>query len=378
MILHTTMSTMTRAATHRRARSTGLGLFFIICAASFGPLAITKPALARVYLAPQPPSAPANAKLPFWARVKSPRFIEVTELVRRATVLRFQVSQNYYETVMWPTRRRVLRDAAALYLDAYRLDGTRTDLLVEAAHVSFEAADFAGAEGLYRELRERAEATYLGDTVVRYNHAEALLRLGLASDAVAALEDALGGDVAGVERARFLTLLGYAYMIERRLDDAAEVCERAQELFRQMYGGSDDVVALALLAIIYDRDEQSARAASTIEALTNADPSFGAVFVNAPLYGNAQPSQRFYLPFSPPADKHYFAALLFQTQGRFSDAAAEWRAYLASAEPAFAARARVHLGVAVAEQDKALAAKKKRVTRPSSPPPPPPPPGGRP
>jgi tetratricopeptide (TPR) repeat protein len=317
------------------------------------------PAHARAVYAAPPAPEPTQRRT-FWERVKSPHIEEITALVRDATYLRFNVTQNYYEPHMWPVRRDVLRDAAARYLRAWELDPAGTDYLLEGAHTTFEAADWPEAARLYALYLEKAPGQ--NEAVVRFNLGESLLRTGRAADAIEVLEDGLGTGLSGFDRARFLTLLGYAYMNERRLDDAADACERADELYAQQYGaGGIDFVAVAMLAVIYDRDEQTERSHEMVDALRAQDPSFSFLFANYPMLGGAMPSQRYYLPFSPASDKHYFLALFYEAQGRYPEAAASWRAYLGSADPAWAERAKDHLRQVEDQQKKSLdEAKKKR------------------
>jgi hypothetical protein len=49
------------------------------------------------------------------------------------------------------------------------------------------------------------------------------------------------------------------------------------------------------------------------------------------------------IPFSPPADKHYWLAMAYEAQKKLPEAAIEWRAYLDSADPLYERRAEDHL-----------------------------------
>jgi tetratricopeptide (TPR) repeat protein len=320
---------------------------------------------ARAVYNPQGAPQPAPHRS-FWERVKSPHGDDVQRLVAEATTLRFQYAQQqYYDWHMAPVRHQVLRDALERYLDAYALDPTRVDLLLEAAHTAFEAAAWPDAQRLYLLWQDKADNK--DDVTVHFNLAEAELRQGLYDEAASELEDGLAGPVIGLDRARYLDLLGYVYMAQHRLDDAAEVVERADEVFQQAYGGgSDDVFSLALLAVIYDRDDQQERAHDAIDGLRAVDPSFVSVLGQSyAVMGSVPPSQRYYVPFAPAADRHYFLALFYEAMGRDPEAIASWRAYLDSADPAYTQRAKDHLAAAEKRRDQALdAAKKQKKTKP--------------
>jgi hypothetical protein len=100
------------------------------------------------------------------------------------------------------------------------------------------------------------------------------------------------------------------------------------------YGTGGDAAALAGLAVAYDRDEQLGRAAEALQQVQQLDPQFNFLAVA----GNANA-----IPFSPPSDRHYWLALAYEQQKKWSEAAIEWRAYVESAAPTYKRRAEEHL-----------------------------------
>jgi tetratricopeptide (TPR) repeat protein len=321
-------------------------------------LALALPAQARLVPGEEPgePHRPS-----FWARVKSPHIVEITRLTREASLLRYQVANQYYEAHTQPIRRQVLRDALARYERAAALDPDRPELRLEAGHTAFEALEWERALGHYRAYRERSEVDRL---VVDYDLGECLVRLGRFTEAVEHLEG-LVDRIDGLERGRYLELYGYALMALGRLDDAVDALERGVELTspQMQWGGFYDLVGLAILAVAYDRDEQLGRAHDALDQLRAIDPQFYFLVQALPPPASSLPSQRLGVPFSPPADEHYFLGLVFEAQGRYAEAAAEWRSYLDSMTPTYAARAREHLRQA----DHALAEAARAPRRSQSP-----------
>jgi tetratricopeptide (TPR) repeat protein len=280
----------------------------------------------------------------FWERVKSPHIEEITRLKRDAEVLRTQVANSYWDPHMMPARRMVLRDALRRYERALELDPTRLDLRLEAAHTAFEAAEHGRAVEHYLTYREQKGEI---DALARYNLAESYLRLRQFDDAAAELEGGLdSGVVASYDKGRYLMLLGYVHMSANRLDEATDALERAAQQGNPQYGGGNDYLMLAMLAVAYDRDEQMVRAHEAIDALRAIDPGFGYLFYAQPVMAAVPPSQRAYVPFSPASDRHYWLGVVHEAQGRYPEAAASWRAYLAADSPTYAARAQAHLAFA--------------------------------
>ncbi len=291
----------------------------------------------RVYV--QQPGQTAPKKATFWERVQSPHLDEIRHLVAEAVFLRQNVATQYWDQYLLPARRQVLRDALARYEQALALDAHRSDLRLDAAHTALEAGEYEHAVTHYLAYREGSNDNSL---LVTYNLAEAYARLRHFDEAIDELEP-IADDPANYERARFLTLLGQAYMAKGRLDDAIDALERALAAYPQQQYGSADQLALALLAVAYDRDEQLGRAHEMLDQLRAIDPQFYVFMQQQPVTAVQAPSQRTYLIYSPPAERHYFLGLFYEAQGRYADAMASWRAYLDSAEPAFARRAQQHL-----------------------------------
>jgi tetratricopeptide (TPR) repeat protein len=285
-----------------------------------------------------PPGREPARKATFWERVQSPHVDEIRRLVGEATFLRQGIATQYWDQYLLPTRRRVLRDALDRYEHALALDPRRLDLRLDAAHTALEAGEYERAAVHYLAYREKTSDNAL---LVTYDLAEAYARLGRWADTIDELEP-VADDPSNYERARFLTLLGEGYMARGRLDDAIDALERSVVAFPQQYG-SVDQLTLALLAVAYDRDEQLGRAHEMIDQLRAIDPQFYVLMQQQPVTAATAPSQRTYIIYAPPSDRHYVLGLFYEAQGRLAEAAASWRAYLDSAEPGFARRAQQHL-----------------------------------
>ena len=122
-----------------------------------------------------------------------------------------------------------------------------------------------------------------------------------------------------------------------------------------------------------------ARADEMIDQLRAVDPQFYVLMQQQPITATQAPSQRSYLVYAPPADRHYFLGLFYEAQGKLGDAAASWRAYIDSAEPTFGRRAEQHLAAARraledSARQRALAARGMKPARPAPAPTPPTPP----
>jgi hypothetical protein len=325
-------------------------LALVVTAAAL--LAAEAPTLADPYV---PPAREAPRKASFWERVQSPHLDEIRRLVGEALYLRQNVATQYWDQYLLPTRRRVLRDALERYEKALALDPRRLDLRLDAAHTALEAGEYERAAGHYLAYREKTSENAL---LVTYDLAEAYARLGRWGDTIEELEP-VADDPSNYERARFLTLLGQGYMAKGRLDDAIDALERSVVAFPQQYGSTDQL-ALALLAVAYDRDEQLGRAHEMIDQLRAIDPQFYVLMQQQPVTAQTAPSQRSYIVYGPPSERHYVLGLFYEAQGRAADAAASWRAYLDSAEPGFARRAQEHLRAA----EKQLAAARNAKPRP--------------
>jgi tetratricopeptide (TPR) repeat protein len=122
----------------------------------------------------------------------------------------------------------------------------------------------------------------------------------------------------------------------------------------QTFGGGFEgpaaLVAFAL-AVQYDRDEQRGAAFDVLDHMQSSSQGE---------YGRSVGVELARMRFAPAADRHYFHALLYESQLRYVEARAEWATYAASGDLPWRARALEHIAAIDAQ---------KRAT-PAKPPPP--------
>lgn len=286
---------------------------------------------------------PQHQKMSLWQQILKPHADEVANLLYDGRQLRDSIANQYYEPTQQPQRRQILADAAAKFQRAHDLDPDDAGVLLELANVQFDAGLYDRAIDSYTRYRE-AKPDDTSSYYTYYNLGESYVRLGRFEDAATILERGIADDASwqAMDRSHTLVLLGYVYMSQNRLDDAIDVYTRAASVTNVGYGGADQL-ALMSLAVAYDRDEQLGRAQETLEQVKQVDPTFNFLMNQYPVQGNQYPSQRYYVPWSPPADRHYWMAMVYEAQDRLPEAASEWRAYAESVEPTYKHRAELHV-----------------------------------
>ncbi len=323
-------------------------------------VAVPAAAVARADVAvPAAPPVPAAAESPpFWEAIAAPHRRELERLLAEARMLRDVVAPSYHEVHEAPERAQVLAAAFTRFAQASALAPERRDLLEDAAHAALDAGDPWHAASAYSQLRARREGE--PDFLLAYNEAEAMLRLGELAAAGAVLERALPAARSPQDRLRGAVLRGYALMSEGALDDAIEVIARATD--SSPLGPGSDALALTVLAVALDRDEQLTRAVEVLAQVRQLDPEFS--FLTTPFFTPATtpPGARYSILFAPASDRHYFAALAYEARGQLAAAAAEWRQYAGAEEPRYRHRAEAHL----AELGRRLADAARRAGRRSS------------
>jgi tetratricopeptide (TPR) repeat protein len=286
---------------------------------------------------------PQHKKQSLWQSILKPHADEVADLLFEARQIRDQYAQQYYDPSQLTQRRKVLADAVARFERAHQLDPDDMGVLLELANVQFEAAEYEKAVDSYVKYREnipddQAAASYY----TYYNLGECYTRLGRFDDAATILERGIADSSSWqpMDRGHTLVLLGYVYMAQNRLDDAIDVDTRAASI--QPYAGQTDQLAIMHLAVAYDRDEQLGRAQEMMEQEKQLDPNFTWMMQQYPVQGSATPQSRYYVPYSPPADRHYWLAMVYEAEDKLPEAASEWRAYAESVDPVYKHRAEAH------------------------------------
>jgi tetratricopeptide (TPR) repeat protein len=249
---------------------------------------------------------------------------EGRDLVERAGALR---------TAEQATRRRqILEEAVSRFDSATALAPRSPQPRLELALGLAEVGEYVRAGAAFAEWHGVVDGNTDADVALRWGRT--LLRQRRFADATVVLDRALV-DAGPGDRAQLLLLAGYVHLAAGRIEDAVDHFERAA---KGLLPGSDLVVAACAqlgLAVAYDRDEQLGKAAEALAEARAADPALAAPLLHSSVGG--------LFPFTPAADLHYFRALAYEATGRREEALVEWRAYAASPEARYAARALDHI-----------------------------------
>jgi tetratricopeptide (TPR) repeat protein len=280
----------------------------------------------------------------FWERVVTPHAPKIAKLRAEATQLKNRANM-YYDAHQVGEKMKYLGQALEKLEQAAKLAPDRADVVQEYADCAHDAGEHDKAIDAYaRVLALKPDGP----------HVDLPRRLALSyiktlrfEEAAEVLERALG-DEGGLDRATALGMLGYVYMAQGRLEDAIDAYTRASMATRSpYYGGGGDVYALTGLAVAYDRDEQIERSLEVLEQVRGLDPAFTHLVASYGYnYGYST------IPFSPPSDRHYWLALAYEAQKKWSEAKVEWRAYLESHEPMYKRRAEEHLEIVTQELER--------------------------
>jgi tetratricopeptide (TPR) repeat protein len=158
------------------------------------------------------------------------------------------------------------------------------------------------------------------------------LRLGRVEDAIRVLRAARAPLTADSEATTAIVYLADALSTRGDLTEAIDVLVNALPS-NAMYSRLDVPMLSLALAVAYDRDEQPSAAFEVLEHLQNRLSSQLGPTLQNELAG---------LELAPIEDQHYYAGLLYEVQGSYVDARAEWAMY-AAMNGRFRARALQHI-----------------------------------
>lgn len=261
-----------------------------------------------------------------WGKIADPHGAEVRSLVAKAQTAMGRADEALGTDAEWATDER-----ARFYRDAYNLCAYARKLAPEnlAALAAFaRAADELGKttealQALQLSVRLTGADKASLDVAARLGAIQ--LRLGDLDAAVRWLRLAQQPGVVGtLEQAHALVHLANALTARGEL--AAAIFTLSNALPDRATGiatPAATIVAFAL-AVLYDRDEQRAEAFAIFEQLQAAATM---MFEPQLQFALAQ------LPFAPAEDVHYYRALLYEVQGNYIEARAEWTHYAASFPP---------------------------------------------
>ena len=298
-----------------------------------------------------PIAASADAPTPhrpdnFWEWLIDPHGKEIGVILDRARENRRRASNEYpaYDYQGFNDNNRViserlLADALGMLRYAATLEPDNVAVKREIAYVTddlgrTDEAHAALTDYLHSELAERVEPG------AHWRRGRLFARQREWKSAVVALRGALGGKRAqgGPERNQTIRCLANVYMETGRMAEAIEVLENA--LPSDPNSPNMDPLLQFTLALAYDRDEQLTRAHEALDKLVNLNRHGSSSLLH--LFTQYR-YQSGVMLFAPPADRHYYHALLFEISDRLSEARTEWLAYARTAGAPYARRARAHV-----------------------------------
>jgi tetratricopeptide (TPR) repeat protein len=275
----------------------------------------------------------------FWRDIITPHAQQVEAIVQRVNNVLQQIDYGVTTFDVVDNRARVLertyaelrfaRKLAPDDLDVLALLGRVADDLgnTHAALDALQAAVALSKDGPSAEVAGRLGSIYLRtgdlDSAIRY------LRLAQ----VAAATPSAAQDV--IHLATALALRG-------QMADAIEVLSSWGNGVAAFQGGepASNAVAFAL-AVFYDRDEQRGAAFDVLDRMQSQMPP--------PTFGQMVQAALATVRFEPAEDEGYFQALLYESQGDYSEARAAWATYAASGGT-YRARALEHVAAIDAER----------------------------
>ncbi len=279
----------------------------------------------------------------FWEWLIDPHGAEIRLIIDRARENRRRASNEYPAHDSHGLNEnnrliseRLLTDALGMLRYAATLEPDNADIKREIAFVSYDLgrsdeAHAALTDYLQSEVSERVDAS------AHWRRGHLFARQREWKSAIVALRLALDGRRSPVilsERSQAIRCLANVYMETGRMAEAIEVLESSLPS-----EPSSDPLLHFSLALAYDRDEQLTRAHELLDKLVNHNrygSSLIHLFTQHRFQGGA-------MLFTPPADRHYYHALLFEISDLLSEARTEWLAYARTADAPYARRARTHV-----------------------------------
>jgi hypothetical protein len=280
---------------------------------------------------PQPAADRGN----FWRNLLTPHREEVDLILRRADEAIRTADISLYSGDYDPTGTERIRFYKEIYgmlkyarklepdnVQVLQLLGTTADMhgkTREAIEAFRSALDIAG---------DKAPTDIPGRLGIIY------LRLGKLDDAIRYLRMAQGPVIAGQPHtAQVLVHLSAALAARGQMTEAIDVLSTNVPDTVQYFVNELLLVSFAL-AVQYDRDEQRGAAFDTLDKMQNVLQGQLATMGQQQLAG---------MRFSPPEDKHYYYALLYEANGNYVEARAEWALYAAAGNLPFRRRALDHI-----------------------------------
>jgi tetratricopeptide (TPR) repeat protein len=310
---------------------------------------VTRAAVIALVLASMAPRARADYARPpverehrvhdFWLDIISPHAAQVQAIVQRVTSSLQMIDYGMQAIDAVDGRTRMLARAYAELRFARKLAPDDLDVLTLLGRVADDLGNthaavdaLQSALALSKDAPSADIAGRLGAIYLRTGDLDSAIRfLRLAQVAV-------GTPTAAQDAIHLATALA----LRGQMADAIDLLSSWGNGAAAFQGGDGPSTAVAFaLAVFYDRDEQRSAAFEALDRMQSQlqPPSFGQM-VQSSLAG---------IRFEPAEDESYFDALLYESQGDYSEARAAWATYAASGG-AYRARALEHVAAIDAER----------------------------
>lgn len=297
------------------------------------------------------------ADVDFWREVIEPHGDEVRELVQKARQAIKTADDALQSDAEWAVdqRMRYYHDAYGLMRYARKLSPENTDVLATLGR----AADEVGKTRVAIDALETA-VRLLGPDKVTADIAGRLgqiyLRMGDRDAAIRYLRLAQTGNIARAEIAQALVHLANALAARGDVPGAIDVLVNAMPSGTHGYYSSELTLVTFTLGMIYDRDEQRAAAFEVLDRMKTALST---------QFGQQVQTALATLRYAPAEDQHYYLGLLYEIQGQYVEARAEFATYAASGDTPWRGRALQHVHAMDAQRRAAKPAKAAAQTKPA-------------
>lgn len=314
------------------------------------------PALAK----PRAPTTHTEPEPDFWGEVIEPHGAEVGKLVQKARQAIKTADDALQSDAEWAVeqRMRYYEDAYGLMRYARKLSPENTDVLA----VLGRAADEIGKTRVAIDAYETA-AKLLGPDKVTADISGRLgaiyLRMGDRDAAIRTLRLAQTGSIARSETAQALVHLANALAARGEVPAAVDVLVNAMPPSLSGYYSYELTLVTFALGVIYDRDEQRSAAFEVLDRMKNALST---------QFGQQVQTSLAMLRYAPAEDQHYYLGLLYEIQGQYVEARAEFATYAASGDTPWRSRALAHVHDIDEQRRAQKPAPKATATPPVSPP----------
>ena len=292
-----------------------------------------------------PTSHPVVDHDDFWREVIEPHGDEVRELLQKARQAIKTADDALQSDAEWAVdqRMRYYQDAYGLMRYARKLSPENAEVLTTLGR----AADEVGKTRVAIDALETA-SRLLGPDKVTPDIAGRLgaiyLRMGERDTAIRHLRLAQAGNITRTETAQALVHLANALAARGEVPAAIDVLVNAMPSAANGYYSYELTLVTFTLGMIYDRDEQRAAAFEVLDRMKTALST---------QFGQQVQTSLAMLRYAPAEDQHYYLGLLYEIQGQYVEARAEFATYAASGDTPWRGRALEHVHAIDAERREA-------------------------